>query len=146
MAQVMTVPPNVKYADLFVKLQREAREAGKGLWAEGGASSGAGSAGAATAAAGGDCIKRYYLMQGLTVEEEDLFQQKFPDLLWEHLRRLVRNFAALPVWVNRSPTISSAVFGGKQTYEFWKHIFDTGTTPSGLNVLAQGVNLDRLLV
>ncbi len=28
-AQVMTVPPNVKYADLFVKLQREAREAGK---------------------------------------------------------------------------------------------------------------------
>lgn len=31
-AQVMTVPPNVKYADLFVKLQREAREKGKGLW------------------------------------------------------------------------------------------------------------------
>ncbi|OPX84595.1 MAG: Thermonuclease precursor [Pelotomaculum sp. PtaB.Bin104] len=31
-AQVMTVPPNVKYADLFVKLQQEARESGKGLW------------------------------------------------------------------------------------------------------------------
>lgn len=31
-AEVMTVPPNVKYADLFTKLQREAREAGKGLW------------------------------------------------------------------------------------------------------------------
>ncbi|MBE3588750.1 MAG: thermonuclease family protein [Thermoanaerobacteraceae bacterium] len=31
-AQVMTVPPNVKYADLFVKLQQEAREAKKGLW------------------------------------------------------------------------------------------------------------------
>ncbi|WXJ79113.1 hypothetical protein MTMBA_11950 [Moorella thermoacetica] len=31
-AQVMTVPPNIKYADLFVKLQKEAREAGKGLW------------------------------------------------------------------------------------------------------------------
>ena len=31
-AQVMTVPPNVKYADLFVKLQVEARSAGKGLW------------------------------------------------------------------------------------------------------------------
>ncbi len=30
-AQVMTVPPNVKYADLFAKLQREAREAEKGL-------------------------------------------------------------------------------------------------------------------
>ena len=31
-AVVMTVPPNVKYAELFVELQREARENGKGLW------------------------------------------------------------------------------------------------------------------
>lgn len=34
-AQVMTIPPNVKYADLFVKLQREAREGGRGLWGGG---------------------------------------------------------------------------------------------------------------
>lgn len=32
-AQVMTIPPNVKYAELFLALQREAREAGRGLWA-----------------------------------------------------------------------------------------------------------------
>ncbi len=31
-AMVMTVPPNVKYQDLFLRLQREAREAGRGLW------------------------------------------------------------------------------------------------------------------
>ena len=31
-AQVMTIPPNVRYQDLFLKLQREAREAGRGLW------------------------------------------------------------------------------------------------------------------
>ena len=31
-AQVMTIPPNVRYQDLFVKLQREARDAGRGLW------------------------------------------------------------------------------------------------------------------
>lgn len=37
--QVMTIPPNVKYADLFVKFQREAREKGKGLW---GAAAGSG--------------------------------------------------------------------------------------------------------
>jgi micrococcal nuclease len=30
----MTVPPNVRYQDLFVKLQREARDAGRGLWRE----------------------------------------------------------------------------------------------------------------
>lgn len=31
-AQIMTVPPNVKYADRFLRLQQEAREAGRGLW------------------------------------------------------------------------------------------------------------------
>jgi micrococcal nuclease len=33
-AQVATYPPNVKYQDLFVRLQREAREAGRGCWGE----------------------------------------------------------------------------------------------------------------
>ncbi|MDI6709272.1 MAG: thermonuclease family protein [Bacillota bacterium] len=31
-AQVLTVPPNVRYADFFVQLQKEAREAKRGLW------------------------------------------------------------------------------------------------------------------
>jgi micrococcal nuclease len=33
-AMVLTVPPNVKHKDLFVKLQKEAREAKRGLWRE----------------------------------------------------------------------------------------------------------------
>lgn len=32
-AQVLTVPPNVKYVDQLVALQKEARAAGRGLWA-----------------------------------------------------------------------------------------------------------------
>ena len=31
-AQVMTIPPNVRHQALFLKLQRDAREAGRGLW------------------------------------------------------------------------------------------------------------------
>jgi micrococcal nuclease len=31
-AQVMTVPPNVRYQALFLRLQRDARGAGRGLW------------------------------------------------------------------------------------------------------------------
>jgi micrococcal nuclease len=31
-AQPMTIPPNVEYADLFVRAARRAREAGRGLW------------------------------------------------------------------------------------------------------------------
>lgn len=33
-ATVMTIPPNVKYADTFVKLSQKARSQGKGLWKE----------------------------------------------------------------------------------------------------------------
>jgi len=29
----MTIPPNVKHKELFLKLQKEAREEGRGLWA-----------------------------------------------------------------------------------------------------------------
>ena len=32
--QVMTIPPDVKYADYFLKLERQARENRKGFWAE----------------------------------------------------------------------------------------------------------------
>lgn len=31
-ATILTVPPNVKYADYFLKLQAEARENNRGLW------------------------------------------------------------------------------------------------------------------
>ncbi len=31
-AKVMTIPPNVKYAEEFLKYQQQAREEGKGLW------------------------------------------------------------------------------------------------------------------
>ena len=31
-AQLLTIPPNVKHVDLFVQMQKEAREAGRGLW------------------------------------------------------------------------------------------------------------------
>jgi len=33
-AQVMTIPPNVKYADRFLKMEREARENSRGLWGD----------------------------------------------------------------------------------------------------------------
>ena len=31
-AQILTIPPDVKFADYFLQLQQQAREAGKGLW------------------------------------------------------------------------------------------------------------------
>ena len=34
-AQVMTVPPNVRYQNLFITREREARQGGRGLWRSG---------------------------------------------------------------------------------------------------------------
>ena len=34
-AQVLTIPPNVDYADRFLAAQRKARKAGRGLWSPG---------------------------------------------------------------------------------------------------------------
>jgi micrococcal nuclease len=34
-ARALTIPPNVKYAGVFTRLAREAREKGRGLWGEG---------------------------------------------------------------------------------------------------------------
>ena len=38
-AQVMTIPPNVRHQALFLKLQRDAREAERGLWRRGASAS-----------------------------------------------------------------------------------------------------------
>jgi len=35
MAQLLTIPPNVKYVEYFKDAQREAREAKRGLWSDG---------------------------------------------------------------------------------------------------------------
>ncbi len=92
-----------------------------------------------------DCIKKFYLLQGITIEDDELFQQKFNDVLWESIRRVIKSLAALPIWINRDATVSSSIFGGKQTHDYWKHIFESGNTPSGQAVLAKAINLDDLL-
>lgn len=92
-----------------------------------------------------DCIKRFYLMQGRPVEDNELFQQKFPEVLWNNLIKIIRNIGTLPIWINKDPTVSASLFGGKLSYDYWKHIFDTGCTPVGQKVLAEPLNLDNLL-
>lgn len=88
-------------------------------------------------------IKRYFLLQGRTFDESRLFQYKFPEPLWESIRRVVRNIAKLSLWKNKE--LSITLFGGKQSYDYWREIFETGKSPQGLQVLPTGLNLDELL-
>ncbi len=90
-----------------------------------------------------DLIKRYFLIQGQVIEEEELFQHKFPEELWMLITKLIANLANLPVWFNRQ--VSATVFGGKRDHDYWKTIFETGHERAGLPILARPLNLDELI-
>jgi hypothetical protein len=87
----------------------------------------------------GQVTKNYFLMQGRVIQEDRLFQYRFPEPLWDRIDAFVANLKRLPVWLNLD--LSATVFGGKQTYDFWQSIFETGTNPAGQQVLAAPLNL-----
>lgn len=86
---------------------------------------------------------QYFIMQGIPDPEDRLFQVIFPEQVWENMRRFLRSLSALPLWVNVE--LSDSVFGGKQTNSHWKSIFTTGKTPHGVQVLAEPINLIRMI-
>lgn len=88
-------------------------------------------------------IRNFFIMQGLPIDEKKLFQYKFPLPLWERIRMFVGNFNSMPLWSNTQ--LSTTVFGGKQNYEYWQHIFEKGKTPQGQQVLPEPINLMKMI-
>lgn len=88
-------------------------------------------------------IKNYFIMQGRPIQEKKLFHYKFPAPLWERIRVFIRNLSNLPIWVNNE--LSQTVFGGKQNYAFWQAIFETGKSPQGVRVLAEPLDLMKMI-
>ena len=88
-------------------------------------------------------IKTFYLMQGKPIQEDKLFQYKFPEPLWNKVRIFVKNMANLPVWINKD--FSNTIFGGKQNYSFWQTIFESGKSPSGVQVLTSPIDLMEMI-
>ena len=88
-------------------------------------------------------IKNYFIMQGKPIDENKLFQYNFPEPLWDRIRIFIRNLRDLPIWVNKE--LSNTVFGGKQNYEYWQTIFETGKTPQGFQVLPNPINLMEMI-
>lgn len=85
----------------------------------------------------------YFITTGKPIQEEKLFQYPFAEQLWTNIRNFVRNLAALPLWVNKD--LSATVFGGKQNNSFWQTVFETGKSPQGVQVMAQGINLVEMI-
>ena len=87
-------------------------------------------------------ILRHFVALGKPFEDKRLFQYQFSDVLWQQLRAYVRNLGGLPLWVNHS--LSATIFGGKQTSDFWRTVWETGKSPQGTIVLAAPIDLTAL--
>lgn len=88
-------------------------------------------------------IKTFYLIQGKPIQENKLFQYKFPEPLWNRVRTFIKNLANMPVWINKE--FSTTIFGGKPNYAFWQTIFESGKSPSNVRVLAEPIDLMKMV-
>lgn len=88
-------------------------------------------------------VQNYFITTGKPVKEEKICQYRFPEPLWDSIENFISNFSKLPLWVNRD--LSLSIFGGRQNYEYWQTIFETGQTPQGQKVLPSGINLMKMI-
>lgn len=88
-------------------------------------------------------VQNHFIVQGKPIQEEKLFHYRFPEPLWDHIENFVTNLGKLPLWVNRE--LSLSIFGGKQNYDYWQTIFETGKTPQGQRVLPEALNLMKMI-
>ena len=83
-------------------------------------------------------IESYFNNTGKIFDNNKLFQEKFDAQLWENLRNFTHSLMMLPLWRDRS--MASTVFAGKNNYDYWKIIFESGRNPEGVQVLAKPLN------
>jgi len=88
-------------------------------------------------------IENYYAWVGQPVDGDRLLHRPLPDVLWERIESFLRRVGALPCWIDRN--LSNTVFGAKQNLDFWKTIFRTGRSPSGVQVLARPLDITRMI-
>ena len=84
-------------------------------------------------------IENYYVWTGRLPDKERLLQHKLPEELWKRIEVFLLNLASLPCWIDKG--LSTTVFGVKQNLDFWRTIFEKGTAPNGVRVLAQPLDL-----
>jgi len=66
-----------------------------------------------------------------------------PEQLWENIRSFISNLRDLPLWKDRG--MAFTIFGGKNKYEYWGEIFQTGVAPDGTIVLAKPINVMEMI-
>ncbi len=72
-----------------------------------------------------------------------MLHEPFPDELWSILKNVLENIANLPCWIDYE--LAKTIFGGKPKRDFWKTVFEDGVSPTGIRVLARGLDLKELM-
>ena len=88
-------------------------------------------------------VQNYFITIGQPIDEKKLFQYQIPENCWENIKNFVDALMRLPLWVNKDLSLSA--FGGKQNAEFWQHIFETGLTRDGSEIMPSGINLMEMI-
>lgn len=88
-------------------------------------------------------IQTSFITSGTPFDEKAPLQKQLPTNAWNNVRNFIHNLRRLPLWVNRD--MANSVFGGKRNTDYWKQIFDEGTTPEGQKVLGQKIDLIKMM-
>lgn len=88
-------------------------------------------------------IENYNAYTGRKIDKDRLLQYPLPEDLWQRIKTFLVNLSALPCWIDKN--LSSIVFGGKQSTDFWRKVFETGKTPAGVPVLAKPLDLQTMI-
>lgn len=88
-------------------------------------------------------IKFLLLSRGKPLEDGSEFQIPFDEAMWVNITNFIRNLINLPVWKNRE--FAETVFSGKNNYDYWKKVFETGKNPDGVQVIAQPLNYNEMI-
>jgi len=88
-------------------------------------------------------IENYNAYTGRMIDKEKLLHYALPEDLWKRIKNFLTKLAALPCWIDKN--LSITVFGAKQNLDFWKRVFETGNTPTGVRVLTHPLNLQTMI-
>ena len=90
-----------------------------------------------------EVIRAYFINTGKIIDESKMFQYQFDEQVWINIRNFIHNLKELPLWKNRN--MAATIFAGKNNYDYWKTIFESGKSPDGADVLAKSINFIEMI-
>jgi hypothetical protein len=88
-------------------------------------------------------MENYFAWTGQMLDSEKILHQQLPDELWRRVDNFLRNVSKLPCWIDRN--LSNTVFGTKQSPAYWSTAFQTGITSTQIRVLAEPLDINRMI-